>query len=253
MSWTDAVAGASITSAPSPLDSSRFGLTIARVTVPDLMTAVSVRHVVDALDEHAAELCVVRYPARHTTWFSELKSAGYDLIWADTLVYWRLTVGLGRRPEERDAITRNFGTPSGHLVDSIVKETFRGYPNHYSANPRLAPELALAGYSEWARGASRTGDSVLLLSELTPVGLATCSIQEEVQEILLAGIVPDHQGRGLYPHLLAAVEDRCADLGATTLVISTQGHNVGVQRLWARYGFEPAASLVTVHAAPRGS
>lgn len=66
-------------------------------------------------------------------------------------------------------------------------------------------------------------------------------------EILLAGVVPHAQGRGMYPHLLAAMEDWALDEGAEAVVISTQGHNTRVQRAWSRYGFEPVHSLVTAH------
>ena len=55
------------------------------------------------------------------------------------------------------------------------------------------------------------------------------------------------QGRGIYAHLLAEVERRAAERGAAEVVISTQGHNVRVQRVWARYGFEPVHAMLTVH------
>ncbi|MEU4832515.1 GNAT family N-acetyltransferase [Streptosporangium sp. NPDC023615] len=68
-----------------------------------------------------------------------------------------------------------------------------------------------------------------------------------VTEILLAGVVSRARGRGLYGHLLAAVEERVLARGGREVVISTQGHNTGVQRAWARYGFEPVHAFLTVH------
>jgi hypothetical protein len=43
------------------------------------------------------------------------------------------------------------------------------------------------------------------------------------------------------------VEDQAADTGVSQVLISTQGHNVRVQRAWSRYGLEPVATFVTVH------
>ena len=76
------------------------------------------------------------------------------------------------------------------------------------------------------------------------LALATVDQQQSWTEIELAGVVPAEQGRGRYGHLLAAVEDAST---SKRLVISTQGHNTGVQRAWARYGFEPVHTLLTVH------
>nr|BFE86349.1 hypothetical protein GCM10020093_089500 [Planobispora longispora] len=67
-------------------------------------------------------------------------------------------------------------------------------------------------------------------------------------EILLAGVVPAAQGRGLYTHLLGAVEERALGRGSAEVVISTQEHNTRVQRAWTRYGFQPSHAVVTVHA-----
>lgn len=79
------------------------------------------------------------------------------------------------------------------------------------------------------------------------LGLATLEEDGPRTEILLAGVVSGSQGRGLYAHLLRAVEDRALARGAAEVVISTQGHNTRVQRAWARYGFEPVQTFLTVH------
>ena len=83
------------------------------------------------------------------------------------------------------------------------------------------------------------------------IGLATLAHTAGTTEILLAGIIRAARGRRRYAHLLAGVEEAARAHGAERLVISTQAHNAGVQRAWARYGFEPVGSVHTVHAVRR--
>ena len=78
--------------------------------------------------------------------------------------------------------------------------------------------------------------------------VATLEISEDFVEILLAGVGPPWQGRGVYSSLLWAVEDFAADRGLSSVYISTQAHNTRVQRSWARFGFTPVAAFETVHA-----
>uniref|UniRef100_UPI0013B3D22B GNAT family N-acetyltransferase n=1 Tax=Nonomuraea lactucae TaxID=2249762 RepID=UPI0013B3D22B len=136
-------------------------------------------------------------------------------------------------------------------VERLVADIFSAYGSHYLANPLFDPAQALAGYQDWARRTA-AGDGCLALEhrgEGGPRLLALATLEEDAArtEILLAGVVSECQGRGLYAHLLKAVEDRTRARGASEVVISTQGHNTRVQRAWARYGFEPVQTLLTAH------
>jgi hypothetical protein len=84
------------------------------------------------------------------------------------------------------------------------------------------------------------------------VGVATASSAESEWEIELAGIVPDRQRGGLYAHLLRGIHDGARHAGADRVVISTQSHNIGVQRAWARLGYEPIDAIETVHLVREG-
>jgi GNAT superfamily N-acetyltransferase len=59
------------------------------------------------------------------------------------------------------------------------------------------------------------------------------------------------QGRGRYAVLLAACAAEAHRRGLSRLIISTQVHNVRVQRAWARLGLRPFAAIETVHAVRR--
>lgn len=254
MSWSSAVTGREVSRRSSPLESSRFGLSFSRIDVPiGVATPEALDLVTSALDEDEADIVVVRHPADRVDWFARLRRGRRDLIAADTLVYWRLLVGNGRSPAEAAGITADVRRPAPELVDELVTDMFRGYGNHYLANPLLDPAAALAGYVEWGRHSVVDGSAVVLDRVGTgAVGLATIHTSDAVTEIQLAGIRQNAQRRGLYPHLLAGCEHLARDSRSELLVISTQAHNAGVQRAWSRYGFEPVGAVSTVHAVRPG-
>lgn len=264
MGWAELAAAAGVALRPSGAESARFGLEVARLTVGEGWTAADVRQ---ALAGTAADLVVVRYDSSRADVPAALADPAWQVLPAGPIVYWRLAVGSGRpppsvpglvvRPTEDVAETAG-AAADGDLVERVVTASFAGYVSHYSVNPLLDPEAALAGYVEWARttvGDDR-GEALVLLQERAPVGLATlASAATPVPhlEILLAGLVPEVQRRGWYAHLLAGVEAAAADRGLDEVVISTQVHNTGVQRAWARHGFEPFAAFETAHLVRAGS
>ncbi|WP_433240086.1 GNAT family N-acetyltransferase [Streptosporangium sp. CA-135522] len=198
--------------------------------------------------ESSADVVVLRYPAEHVGWFAELTALGRTAVLADSLVYWQLRVGEGRAPEpSRDL--RTTAAPGPDAVRALVSDIFAAYGNHYLANPLFDIGRALTGYQEWAMKSAADGGCLALrgLDTENLLGLATLDQEGPRTEILLAGVVSQAQGRGLYSHLLKAVEDRTLARGGTGVVISTQGHNTRVQRAWARYGFEPVQTFLTVH------
>ncbi|MBO9523802.1 MAG: N-acetyltransferase [Nocardioidaceae bacterium] len=247
MGWADLRAGAEPVLRDSPAEGDRFGRTVQRMTLP-LEFAGDDDAVLAVLDRADADVVVLRYPAARVALFARLLGRGRAALLADQLDYWRLRVGAGRRPEPRpDLVVEPAAGGLDSLVDDLVADIFAGYGNHYLANPLFDPALALAGYQEWARGSARAGGSLVLSLGGFPVALATTASQGDHREIELAGVRTERQGQGLYPHLLAGVEGAAAAAGEESVVISTQVHNTGVRRAWARYGFEPVACFSTVH------
>lgn len=254
MSWDPNVVGRALITQDSPLETGRFGLTFSRAVVPLAVGESAFEDVLQFLREDEADVVVLRYPAARVDWFARLFAADRDLICADSLTYWSLKVGTGRRPETDPNLTAVVADAiDSQLIDELVDDIFTGYGNHYLANPLLSPDSALAGYREWAQH-SATHDTVVSMTCQGEgiVGLATLESSAQICEIQLAGIKPRFQQRGFYAHLLAGCERFAADTFATQLVISTQAHNANVQRAWARYGFEPIGTFLTVHAIRKG-
>lgn len=264
MAWQD-LNGTEVIFARSPAESARFGLDIARLTIgtntPDFpASAVAAQ---TALADCAEDIVMVRYPSSALGVAASLLSRGRIALAAGSLTYWESRLHLDAasfqstdasqlavRPA--DGVSRSGSRVSmRQVVTSIVTDSFVGYGNHYSANPLLDRQAALDGYIEWALGSlGRPAEDVQVLWDNdTPVGLATLENDASGRdvEILLAGLVPSAQGKGWYGHLLAAVQREAVRRGADRVVISTQGHNVHVQRAWSRAGFLPFSSIETLH------
>lgn len=232
--------------APSEVETNRFGYGIGRCTVPIGSTARPAE-IARKIDRSDYDIVFLRYPANRVKWFGHLvrELQPYVLLHADTLVYWELTVGAGRPPTSDDDIATAPADDSA-VTGDLTTRVFTGYVNHYSANPLLSAEAAAAGYREWAMR-TPLGNSLVLSVNESPAGVATLDRTSDHVEILLAGVVPELRGRGMYPHLLHGVETDALSSGVERMVISTQAHNKGVQRAWARYGFLPMEAFTTVH------
>ncbi|TCN39198.1 hypothetical protein EV644_107167 [Kribbella orskensis] len=245
MSWYDALEAGELTIRPGDYESRRFGVAVDRISI-SASAGTPLPEVLAAVDKSTADVVILRYPAREVSWFAALASGPRTALLADSLVYWSLPVGKGRRPAPLAGFAAMLEPAvDDDLVDDLVGDIFGDYGNHYCANPLFARTQALAGYQEWARRSVEDQGAVVLRGpDRRVLALATVDQQRSWTEIELAGVVPAEQGRGRYGHLLAAVEDAAT---SRRLVISTQGHNTGVQRAWARYGFEPIHTLLTVH------
>jgi ribosomal protein S18 acetylase RimI-like enzyme len=230
----------------SATESARFGMTVDRLELP-LDIAAPAAEVRATVAGSTADVVVLRYPERRVELAAEMLRAGREVVFADTLVYWSLRTGSGR-PPTADPLLRTATDPlPDTTVDELVADIFDDYANHYRSNPLFRAEDALAGYQEWARKAIAAAPPVTVWNGEAALGVATLGVAEDHLEIELAGIRAAAQGRGVYAHLLAATERLAEQRRLPEVWISTQGHNTNVQRAWARYGFEPRASFVTLH------
>ena len=258
MSWAG-LAGSGVTTGDSPAESRRFGMSVGRVLVGDLTPPdAAAQALTDALDRAVEDLLVVRWPSAMVGLAGSVAASGRIILPADVLTYWEVPTDVlaDGVPAGADAFSVESGAE--HLdagrawVEAVVRSSFAEYGNHYSANPALDPELALAGYLEWAVSSFQThpADAMFLLDGSQPIGVATLS-EDRTRgdlEVLLAGLVPGAQGRGTYAHLLRGVGLEARVRGLGRVIISTQAHNVRVQRAWARSGLRPFAAVTTAHA-----
>ncbi len=263
MSWAG-LGGDTVRLAPSAVETKRFGLSVARVVVgagavADPTQAQAVRARLTAVVRDAIEdLLIVRWPAQDVLFGAAVAASGRAIIPADVLTYWEVPADLLATPPEPGRLQAGplvvADAAARSALQQVVSDSFAGYGNHYTANPLLDPKLALAGYLDWAERSlvHNPADVVLLTDDESPVGIATLQRDGEDLEILLAGIVGASQGRGFYGHLLAGIGAEAVRRGCARVIISTQAHNVRVQRAWVRAGFKPYAAVTTVHAVRPG-
>ena len=263
MAWDD-LTGTDVRLSSNAVETARFGVSIARLSVGwDLPTSgptfeFAAEAVSDALARSPDDVVVVRYPAQVIRLGAVVARSGRTVVPAGALTYW------GARAESVPTVTGEdlavepaaslpgSAADVGRMLDDVVADSFAGYGNHYLANPLLDSGAALAGYQEWARR-SLPGDrdALVLVGSTGPIGVATLVGSHDGRshlEVLLAGLVSAAQGRGSYAVLLSACAGEARRRGLDRLIISTQVHNVRVQRAWARLGLRPFAAVETVHA-----
>lgn len=257
MSWSG-LGGDAVTLRDSPAEGDRFGCRIARLTVgrdamPGRVLEDDLRRRLDGSD---ADLLICRWPGERTGLNAVALGSGRVILPADMLVYWEVAAARLAAIDTvaaeglRTVVPAEAEAAVSDLLEEVITDSFRGYGNHYAANPRLDDDLALLGYVEWALRAFSDfpGNVVLLLRGEEPVGAATLTRDGDDLEIELAGLVAAHQAKGWYGTLLRAVGRHAQELGCARVIISTQAHNVRVQRAWARAGFTPFGTVTTVHA-----
>ena len=257
MSWA-ALTRAGISCSESAFERARFDCSVSRLVVgqrPERSVADE-DAVTRLLGTSTDDLVICRWPGERIEFAAAAVRSSRLLLPADMLGYWEIpAIELGRTGGASNASVSvrraDRATPeTAAVLRTIISDSFAGYGNHYAANPCLDDGLALEGYVEWAqRLLAETPENVVLMwSGDQPIGVATVSHDGDDMEIELAGLVAQHQGKGLYGALLAAVGRHAVSAGCARVIISTQTHNVRVQRAWARAGMKPFATVATVHA-----
>jgi len=252
--WTDAH-DRSVTLVPSASESARFGHPVERLTVGAGWTESMSREQLgsrlrDLATGSTATTIILRYPAQANFVVTELGGVNREVYPAGSLLYWeRDTAG-----QSADPAVSLLDQPLAPLVAAealaVIADSFEGYVNHYHANPLIEETAVTEGYLEWAGNSlvADTGKVFVVRDGDEIAGVATIDASEPgYWEILLAGMATSAQGKGLYLRLVRGVLAAAAEVGVPRVLISTQTHNIAVQRAWAKLGFSPVAAVETVH------
>ena len=246
-----------VSTAHSVTETERFGYLTDRISVGALQTAGSpttlVESVQTAIDESNARIIILRYPAGLVSLLRDIRMRGNTRIYSGgAILYWEGPQGSGPSEEIEDATSEIAPAErSAHAVEVtyILEDSFRGYVNHYSANPLLHSGVVVEGYAEWARSSmSNPLNRVFTVeAEDGAVGVAIVGVSGNIWEIELASIAYASQRKGYYLKLIKRVLASARAEDVSKVVISTQSHNIAVQRAWAKLGFRPLLSIETVH------
>jgi len=238
MSATRRVATSAL--ATSDVDSARFGVPIARSYAASV---VDVSGIAEEARASGVAMVIVRSPANDLAVAQALETAGARLC--DTLVHYARA--LDRPIPEQPRPVRPAGPDDTAEITAIAESAFAGYQGHYHADPRLDRAAADAGYVDWARRSMADGDVLVIEDGGAIAGFLSMERRETETEIVLNGIRPDAQGRGLYPALVIGALRQAAQLHAPRCVVSTQVSNMPAQKVWIRLGFEPTHAVHTFH------
>lgn len=237
----------------SSAESARFGRSTLRVNVPpSLSVGEAAVQLTDILASTEAEIVILRYPSEALGLFAGADLDGWARFPGGSLLYWRAPShpvhdGSGTRELTGEERTRHAAE-----IDAMLRDSFAGYVNHYAANPLIEPDAAVLGYAQWAQAiASDARNRIFTVDDPEGiVGAAAISVSDGGWDINLAGVLSRAQRRGHYRRLLSGIV-AAAESEKAELVISTQSHNIPVQRAWAAEGFLPDHSVDTVHLVPR--
>jgi GNAT superfamily N-acetyltransferase len=237
----------------SARESERFGLRVARLTVP----VGCLRN-----DQELAAMCgsapfdliFVRAPIQRAGLGEELsRSAGREIRAVETLVYFEWDLSHASTARHRQPFSMKTVVPFASLR-SLIEESFAGYKNHYSANPHLSAAVTADAYVEWAHTLLEGGSCRLFAacdeSSGDPIGFILSSVDGAARsaEVVLNGVSPTRQREGVYAGLMTAAAQRLReDDGVLRLAISTQSTNFAVIEAWKKLGLRESLSLNTFH------
>ena len=231
--------------AHSALDSQRFGIRVFRAG-PENVEAVA--QLMQFARSGDVDLLIVRCPVAAVAAAQELERAGCFLT--DTLVYYRgSTSGFAAAPTLPTCIRLGQEADRAAL-EGIARASFAGFFGHYHADPHLDPAAATEGYVQWASSALDDAASLVLVSETEgrPSGFLTAKkLNAKTWEILLNGVAPEFQRRGIYAALFRDIGCRARLQGASEVLVSTQLANLAPQKVWTRAGLELDHALYTFH------
>lgn len=235
----------------SDLDSSRFGLRIARAR---LDTDVEEDAFLAEIKKLSPDVVIFRCPAGDSQLARSLLQAGLIPFHADTLVYYSGSLATLTKAElaEGGETFRIARSSDAEDIKNIARTGFMNYRSHYHSNPLFAPAKILEGYVEWASSYVRKTSAVdgwAVESDGGVIGFATCCTNPATRtlEIPLVSILPNHSGRGTYTRLIGHLMREYQNAGAASISVSTQVWNFPVQRAWIKLGLRPSQAVDTYH------
>ncbi|WP_153065832.1 GNAT family N-acetyltransferase [Xanthomonas campestris] len=245
----------------SGIETDRFGLRIGRTRLESDI-GMSDR-IAQSIGEQMLDITVLRVPAGAHTTVSALADSGFQVLHADTLVYYRLPLPVDSSPTPvgigAEVVFRLADASDVAELQHIARDGFGGYRSHYNANRRLPPDQILEGYIQWACAYLAAGQTdrftCLAVSGTDAAGFLTCSIDSKIQqcEVVLNAVHPAHAGKGIYTKGLTWIAAYAYERGCKELIISTQVWNYRVQQVWARLGFSLFNAYDTYHVMPSKS
>lgn len=232
----------------SVVESERTGLRVGRLSCSET-TDWRAFDPLEAIKASGLDFVVMRYPAHRVEIAERLQDPSVRSWVADTLLYVSVDADAVRKPTGSTQLgPADFRTPG---MRSLVRGTFTGYQNHYSASSAFADISVPDAYADWAIRQLQdglVGGYVLHDGAERFIGFAVLDESSATEnDLTLVGIHPEHRGRGNYTQLLRHLAALTRTQGKTHLITSTQVSNLRSLRGLFSEGFLPVLALNTLH------
>lgn len=233
----------------SASDSSRFGLVIYRAKT----TEIDWPAILDQILTHQVDTAIIRIPTEQLSQIHKIDRTAMPMMITDSLAYYQADLeALPSRPLQHTDIRYERATPNHHAaLNTIVRETFGDYVNHYRMNPFFDNEQVTEGYQDWVRSYAEESDARvcwLLYRGDEVVGFANFNFEkEDLCEGILYGVKPSKRGGGVFRDIMLFAMDYARQRGYTKMMVTTQVENRAVQRVWSSLGFQVHHHDNTIH------
>lgn len=246
--------------ARSELDCARFGLEVYRSQ--QAILPLDVKGTIASMVRMGVDILILRVEAGELRTPQSLTSDAYEVIYADSIVYYSIKLPLHKDhsvQEKQDLVfIRPAETTDCEGVELVALDSFTDYRSHYAASPSLFdPNSVVAGYAQWAtdhiRHMSRARPAFVATKNAKVVGFLTCATNPSGKslEVLLNAVSSTQRRQGIYSRLLHAALAHAQRIGCQELLISTQLSNIAVQRAWTRLGLSITNAMDTYHVRKR--
>lgn len=240
----------------SKLESERFDLNIFR---GDVLHEIQPEKIKSLIEQNQVDVLIFRIPAENQHLLYQLHQTGYEVLVADTLVYYECD--LKKRPKtpfRNPDLSFDFAQVSDkNLLDKLTDDIFKEYTNHYFSNPNFGKQDITNGYKEWAishlseNANPEKDDKILWIIHKNgePVGFTACKIEQPNHTFngILNGIASYARRGGIYEDMIRFMCQYFEEKGFEKMRISTQIQNYAVQKVWNRNNFFLTNAYITVH------
>jgi GNAT superfamily N-acetyltransferase len=203
--------------------------------------------------QNKCDVLILRLPSKTKASHSLLHQLGFQIIHADSLVYY--SVNFNRmiiKPLRNELKFEIIDETNSNFLDKMIPTIFNDYQNHYYSNPIFSSKDINEGYLEWAKSFQSYEGRISWIVKNTEnhgVAFATCSFDlfNKTCEGVLFGVMPNYAGIGIYSDLIRYTRNYFYNLGIKKMIVSTQLQNYSVQKSWISEGFQLKTSYETYH------
>lgn len=234
----------------SPLDSNRFNQNVHRANIVN----IDETEILNYINSNGVDTLILRVPVESKAEQYRLNRMGFEVIHADTLVYYFASLRKIEDLDLRNDLSFQLIDDSNQsILDELVPLIFKEYTNHYFSNPYLNKEKITEGYLEWAKSyvleKNEGRISWLVMLKDQYVGFATCSFDSSKKECegVLYGVHPSFSGKGIYSDIIKFTQKYFKENGFNTMWVSTQIQNFAVQKSWINHAFAIKKAYDTFH------